>query len=137
MYSMSGLADRNLKLALTISVLGNGLTFIGFGLGSGALWLIIINVIWAFPFMLWLGTVRSIVASTVSEELKGRAFGTYDMFLGLTAVFAASFGALLWQVTGSLRFVWVLAGSRMILVTFLVAFLLRKIEIHQHPNSPK
>jgi hypothetical protein len=134
MYSMSGLADRNLKAALIIAVLGNGLAFIGFGLGSGALWLIIINIIWAFPFMLWLGTVRIIVASTVSEELKGRAFGTYDMFLGLTSMFATSFGALLWQVTGSLRLVWVLAGTGMMLVTFAVAYVLRKIEI-QHPNS--
>ena len=133
MYSMSGLADRNLRTALIVAVLGNGLTFIGFGFGSGALWLIIINIIWAFPFMIWLGTVRSIVASTVAEELKGRAFGTYDMVLGLTAMLATSFGALLWQITGSLRFVWILAGCGMILVTLVIGFVLSKIEMNGGP----
>ncbi|MFW9804999.1 MAG: MFS transporter [Candidatus Thorarchaeota archaeon] len=132
MYAMSGIADKNLKAALTAAVFGNGLTFVGFGLGSGDLWLIILNIIWAFPFMLWLGGVRSIVASTVSEELKGRAFGTYDMVLGLTAMFAASFGALLWQISGSLRLVWILAGIGMILVTFVIAFVLKRIEIHRN-----
>ncbi|MHA2070470.1 MAG: MFS transporter [Candidatus Thorarchaeota archaeon] len=133
MYTMSGLADRNLKAALVVAVFGNGLTFIGFGLGSGDMWLIVLNIIWAFPFMLWLGGVRSIVASTVSEELKGRAFGTYDMVLGLTAMFAASFGALLWQISGSLRLVWILAGCGMLVVTFVIAFILKRIEIHQIP----
>ncbi|MFX0055485.1 MAG: MFS transporter [Candidatus Hermodarchaeota archaeon] len=135
MYTMSGLADRNLKAALTAAVFGNGLTFVGFGLGSGELWLIVLNIIWAFPFMLWLGGVRSIVASTVSEELKGRAFGTYDMVLGLTAMFAASFGALLWQISGSLRLVWILAGIGMILVTFVIAFVLQRIDIHRNQLS--
>ncbi|MFX1270062.1 MAG: MFS transporter [Promethearchaeota archaeon] len=135
MYTMSGLADRNLKAALTAAVFGNGLTFVGFGLGSGELWLIVLNIIWAFPFMLWLGGVRSIVASTVSEELKGRAFGTYDMVLGLTAMFAASFGALLWQISGSLRLVWILAGIGMILVIFVIAFVLQRIDIHRNQLS--
>jgi MFS family permease len=132
MYTMSGLADRNLKAALVAAVLGNGLAFVGFGLGSGDLWLIVLNMLWAFPFMLWLGGVRSIVASTVSEELKGRAFGTYDMVLGLTAMFAAAFGALLWQISGSLRLVWILAGCGMLVATFVIAFILQRIEIHQN-----
>ncbi|MFW9911910.1 MAG: MFS transporter [Candidatus Thorarchaeota archaeon] len=133
MYSLSGLADKNLKAALVAAVFGNGLSFIGLALGSGDLWLIILNILWAFPFMVWLGTVRSIVASTVSEELKGRAFGTYDMVLGLTAMFAASFGALIWQISGSLRLVWMLAGIGMILITFVIAFILQRIQIH--PNQ--
>ncbi|MFW9887201.1 MAG: MFS transporter [Candidatus Thorarchaeota archaeon] len=129
MYSLSGLADKNLKAALIAAVFGNGLSFIGLSVGTGDLWLIVLNLLWAFPFMVWLGTVRSIVASTVSEELKGRAFGTYDMVLGLTAVFATSFGALLWQISGSLRLVWMLAGIGMILVTVVIAFIIRRIEI--------
>jgi MFS family permease len=134
MYSVSGFADRNVKTALVIAVLGNGLSFIGFGLGSGAIWLYMINIIWAFPFMLWLGSVRTIIANCVPEDLKGRAFGTYDMLAGLTAMFAASFGALLWQITGSLRFVWVLAGSGMMLVAFIIAFVLRRIDVIQNPR---
>ncbi|MFX1262527.1 MAG: hypothetical protein ACFFAZ_10590, partial [Promethearchaeota archaeon] len=59
----------------------------------------------------------------------GRAFGTYDMVLGLTAVFATSFGALLWQISGSLRLVWMLAGIGMILATVVIAFIIRRIEI--------
>ncbi|MHA2140720.1 MAG: MFS transporter [Candidatus Thorarchaeota archaeon] len=133
MYPVSGLADRNLKAALIVAVLGNGLSFIGLGFGSGDIWLYVINIIWAFPFMLWLGSVRSIIANSVPEDLKGRAFGTYDMLAGLTAMFAASFGALLWQISGSLRLVWILAGSGMILVTFVVAFVLQRIEISQGP----
>ncbi|MFW9968049.1 MAG: hypothetical protein ACFFEA_12920, partial [Candidatus Thorarchaeota archaeon] len=62
--------------------------------------------------------------------------GTYDMVLGLTAMLAASFGALLWQITGSLRFVWILAGCGMILVTILIGFVLSRIEMHGYP-SPK
>jgi MFS family permease len=127
MYPASNFADRNLKRALLAGVLGNGLVFIWFGLGTGVVQMYLINFVWALPFVLWTGAERSIIVLVVSEETKGRALGTYDLMMGIVSTIAMSFGGILWQLTDSLRLVWLIAGSIMVVCFVLLFPILRHI----------
>ncbi len=128
-YAVSGLADRNLKAALLFSMVGNGLVYIAFGLGSGALGLYVLNIIWAVPFIVWLGTERSLITANVPEESKGRALGTFQFLMGSTAMISALFGAMIWEITGSLRMVWTIAGVGMLCTVLILVPILRSVKV--------
>lgn len=127
MYGASNLADRNVKTGLVVSIFVNGLMFILLSVGSGVIELILINIVWASSYMVLLGSRNTIIACSVPEELKGRAFGTYDLFTGFTAFLAALIGAVLWQITSSLRFVWGITGIGIVAITPLIAIVVRRI----------
>ncbi|MBN2228692.1 MAG: hypothetical protein JW779_03790 [Candidatus Thorarchaeota archaeon] len=127
MYPASILADRNLKATLFVGVIGNAIIFVWFALGSGALMMYLINFFWAIPFVLWIGAERSIIVLVVSEETKGRALGTYDLLMGIIGIFAQLFGALVWEVTDSLRVVWMIAGIIMLLSSVALLGIMRYI----------
>jgi len=127
MYPASAIADRNLKGSLIIGVFGNALIFLWFSIGSGALMMYLINFVWALPFVLWIGAERSIIVLVVSEETKGRALGTYDLLMGIVGIFGQMFGAMIWQLTDSLRIVWAAAGIGMLISCFVLLILLRYI----------
>ncbi len=133
-YVVSGLADRNLKGALLLSMVGNGLVYIAFGFWSGASGLYLLNILWAVPFIVWLGTERSLITANVPEEAKGRALGTYHFLMSSTAMVSALFGALLWEVTGSLRTVWIIAGVGMLCTVLLLVPILRSVETGNPQN---
>jgi len=127
MYPASSFADRNLKRALMTGVVGNGFIFIWFSLGSGALMMYVINFFWAIPFVLWIGAERSIIVLSVSEETKGRALGTYDLLMGIIGMSGQLFGALIWELTDSLRVVYFVAGIGMCLSSILLFVVLRYV----------
>ena len=131
MYFASSLTDRNLKAALIIAVAGNGLAYVIWSLGSGGPLMFLLNFLWAIPFVVWVGAERSILILSVSEELKGRALGTFQVLMSFTSIIAASFGAYLWEISGSLRFVWGFAGIVMLCSLLLLIPLLKTINIHQ------
>ncbi|TFG34647.1 MFS transporter [Candidatus Thorarchaeota archaeon] len=131
MYPASIFADRNLKGATIIGILGNALIFLWFSVGTGALQMYLINFLWAIPFVLWIGAERSIIVLVVSKETKGRALGTYDLLMGLVGVIAAAFGALLWEITSSLRYVYAFAGVGMFVSLIILIPLLQYI----HPEN--
>ncbi|MBY8996678.1 MAG: hypothetical protein KGD60_03015 [Candidatus Thorarchaeota archaeon] len=131
MYPLSTFADRNLKRALLTGVIGNGFIMIWFSIGSGALMMYILNFFWAFPFILWIGAERSIIVLAVSEDTKGRALGTYDLLMGVLAMCGQLFGALIWELTDSLRVVYFIAGIGM----FLSSILLFAVLTHVHPPN--
>jgi len=132
MYPGSLLADRNLKATLFAGVFGNALILIWFSLGRGAFWLYIINFAWAIPFVLWTGSVKSIIVLVVSEEVKGRALGTYDLLMGFVMMTAQFTGASIWEISGSLRVVYGVAGVIAMATAILLSILLRYINI---PNN--
>ncbi len=136
MYFMSSLTDRNLKAALVSAVAGNGIVFIVFGIGGGVELVFFLNFIWALPFIVWLGAERSLLAANVPEEVKGRAFGTYTFIVNFIGIFTMSFGSILWEITGSLRFVWTLSGVGMFLTIFLLIPILRSIRIDTGRAEP-
>ncbi|TFG96386.1 MFS transporter [Candidatus Thorarchaeota archaeon] len=110
MYPASMVADKNLKATLIVGTVGNGVIFLWFSLGTGALMMYILNLLWAIPFVMFLGAERSIIVLVVSKETKGRALGTYDLLMGVVGMIAQLFGATLWGFTDSLRFVYNVAG---------------------------
>ncbi len=134
MYPASSFADRNLKRALLTGVVGNGFIFIWFSLGSGALMMYVINFFWAIPFVLWIGAERSIIVLSVSKETKGRALGTYDFLMGILGMFGQLFGALIWELTDSLRVVYFVAGIGMCLSSILLFVVLRNVN---PPNNKR
>jgi hypothetical protein len=129
MYPGSLLADRNLKATLFAGVFGNALIFMWFSLGSGAIWLYVINFAWAIPFVLWTGSVKSIIVLVVSEEVKGRALGTYDLLMGFVMMTAQFVGGSIWELTGSLRVVYGVAGVIAMATAVLLSILLKYIHI--------
>lgn len=137
MYPASILTDRHLKGVAIVGILGNAIIFVWFSIGTGALQLYLLNFLWAIPFVFWMGSERSIIVLVVSDEVKGRALGTYDLLMGSVGVVAAAFGAFLWQITDSLRYVYGLAGVGMLISVIILLPLLRYIhpENHQTMNS--
>ena len=135
-YFVSGYADKNLKGALIFAVIGNGLSFLAFGVASGVLMLFIINIGWAVPFIVWLGVERSILVANVPEEAKGRALGTYGFLMGTVSMVSQNVGAFIWTISGSLRFLWTLAGVGMIASTLILAIVLRKIDLSNDLSDP-
>ena len=134
MYPASSLADRNLKATLIAGVFGNAICFLWFSVGSGAIWLYVINFAWAIPFVLWTGSVKSIIVLVVSEEVKGRALGTYDLLMGVVSMTGQVIGASIWEISGSLRMVYGVAGFVALATTLLISVLLRFIHIPNHNN---
>ena len=132
MYPASRLADRNLKATLMAGVLGNAIVFLWFSQGSGVVMMYLINFVWAIPFVFWTGSVKSVIVLVVSEEIKGRALGTYDLMMGVVAMTAQIFGAAVWSISGSLRVVYSIAGLIGLLASILIFVLLRFIHI---PNN--
>ena len=131
MYPAGTFADWNLKRALLAGVIGNGIIFIWFSVGSGALSMYLINFFWAIPFVLWIGSQRSIIVLSVSEETKGRALGTYDFVMGILGMSGQIFGALLWELSGSLRVVYFVAGIGMLASSIFIFAILRNV----HPPN--
>ncbi len=127
MYPASSLTDKNLKRALMAGVVGNALIFVWFGLGAGVVQMYLINLLWAVPFVLWIGAERSIIVLVVSEETKGRALGTYDLLMGIVSMAAQAFGAIVWEQTGSLRLVWNISGVLALFCVVLLVPILRNI----------
>ncbi|MGY5876378.1 MAG: hypothetical protein RTU30_11585 [Candidatus Thorarchaeota archaeon] len=129
MYVSSKLADRNLKGAYLFAVISTGIVFIMFSIGSGVPLMFLINIIWAPPFIIWIGTERSLLVLIVPEEVKGRALGTWEFFMGFVGIIATMVGAILWDVTGSLRTVWGVAGIGMLATVLVFAPVLWHIKV--------
>jgi len=135
MYTISGLADRNVKRALLIAVFANTALIFAFAFLSGIPTLLVLNIVWALPVMLWIGAERSLVVSEINEEAKGRALGTYQFLMSSTNVVAASLGAFIWDVSGSLRFLWLICGFGSLGSSFVAAAGLHKIKLEPEEQS--
>ncbi|TFH05956.1 MAG: MFS transporter [Candidatus Thorarchaeota archaeon] len=137
MYHAATLADRNLKAALMVGIIGNAIVFLWFSIGSGAIMMYIINFVWAIPFVLYIGAERSIIVLVVSEETKGRALGTYDLLMGFIGIGAQLFGAMIWEITDSLRVVYAVAGVIALATSVILFVILMYIKIPKHRVEPE
>jgi MFS family permease len=124
MYKVTGIADRNVKAALIISLFANAVIMLIIGLGNGIVLMFIINIVWALFVAVWIGAERSIIIQDVSDEMKGRAMGTYTMFSMSTSMFAVNFGTWVWTSFGGLRFLWIICSLAETIFIVLVAFIL-------------
>lgn len=110
MYSLSSFADRGRRRALIVGLIVNAIIMILFGIGSGVLTMFALNILWAGPIVIWIGVERSLAIDGVVEQFKGRALGTYQLITSVTGLIATPVGALIWEFTSSLRFLWIISG---------------------------
>ena len=136
MYPASMITDKNLKATLIVGTVGNGIIFLWFSLGTGAMMMYILNLLWAIPFVMFLGAERSIIVLVVSEETKGRALGTYDLLMGVVGMIAQLFGAILWGFTDSLRFVYSVAGIIVLMNSIALIAILMRIKLPKKTTVP-
>ncbi|NWF95987.1 MAG: hypothetical protein HXY34_07560 [Candidatus Thorarchaeota archaeon] len=124
MHSASGIADRNKSRALLAAVVLNGVVYLLFSYGSGWLAMLLLNVFWAFPLMLWIGAERSLIVEGVGRERQGRALGTFQLLMSSTNLLAPVVGQAVYMASGSYRYLYGLSGVLNILtVTGVVAAL--------------
>ena len=129
LYSAGTLADKNVKVAQVSALVGNGLIVLAFSLVDGLLYLIVLNALWSLPVALWIGSENTIVAGSVAEEKKGRALGTYRYMLSIIGLFAYSFGAYIWELSGSLRVLYFFVGIECLLFVIILAIALSSIDL--------
>ncbi|MFX1368826.1 MAG: MFS transporter [Promethearchaeota archaeon] len=135
MYTVSGLADRNIKRALIVAVFANSVLIFAYAFLSGIPTLLLLNIIWALPVVLWIGAERSLIVSEISEEAKGRALGTYQFLMSSTNLVSANLGAFIWEASGSLRFLWLVCGFGTLGTSFVAAACLKKIDMKREINN--
>ena len=134
LYFAGTLADRNVKAAQIVALLGNAIIALLFSVFQGFWVLVTLNIAWALPVALWIGAENSIVSGSVTEEKKGRALGTYRYATSIAGFFAFSFGAYLWEITDSLIFLYKFAGIGTLLFILVMAVALKSIDL---PNRQK
>ena len=127
LYFAGTLADRNVKVAQIVALLGNGIIVLAFSIVQGFWPLVSLQVLWALPIALWIGAENTIVSGSVSEEKKGRALGTYRYATSMAGFFAFSFGAYIWEISDNLRFLFQFAGIGTLLFIIVMALILRSI----------
>ncbi|MHA1908244.1 MAG: MFS transporter [Candidatus Thorarchaeota archaeon] len=128
-YYGGKLADKNVKPALWLGILSNIFVLGTFAFGSGIEVLVILNILWAFPIVVWLSSERVLIVQGVSEEMKGRAFGTYQVVISLVQIVAMNMGAWIWTAFGSLRVVFIIATGIMTITLVPLAIALYKIKM--------
>jgi MFS family permease len=126
-YTLGGFADRKPKASLLLAVILNTAVWFGLAFGSGFYLLLFLNVVWAFPIMTWIGSERSLAVRDVENEMKGRALGTYQFLMSATQLLGAPMGAVIWDVTGSLRFLWLFSAYASIFMVVILAAALRSV----------
>ncbi|MHA2140717.1 MAG: MFS transporter [Candidatus Thorarchaeota archaeon] len=127
MHTISGFVDRHLKKALLFAVIANGIMIGVFSFSGGVWTLLLLNIVWAIPVVMWIGSERTLVVQDVDEENKGRALGTYQFIISSTNLFSSPFGALIWTITGSLRNLWAIASVGGLMSTLVLGGALKSM----------
>ncbi|MFW9926116.1 MAG: hypothetical protein ACFFDM_05035 [Candidatus Thorarchaeota archaeon] len=120
MYNVGSATDKNIRAALIAGTFATALIVGLYSYGVSVLDLIILNILLAAPIVIWSGAEKTLAVNGVSNELKGRALGTYQLMMSSTRLFGQFIGAILWDFFGSLRVVFGIASiGGMILVVGL------------------
>jgi len=130
MYNLSGLAGRKTRLGLVISLISNSMIMVAIGLGSGIIFLLLLNIVWAAPILVWTASEGVLMVNGVPPELKGTAIGLFSSTTSATGLFAAPLGAIVWSISGSLRFLWILSGGLAVGFAVLAWFALKRVKLH-------
>jgi len=137
MYNLSGLAGRKTRLGLSISLIFNSLIMVAVGFGSGVFLLLLLNIVWAAPILVWTATEGVLMVNGVPPELRGTAIGIFSSTTSATGLFAAPLGAIVWSFTGSLRFLWIFSGGLAIGFAVLAWFALKRVKFHIEKSKLK
>jgi len=128
-YTISGLADKNLRASLMAGVIGNSLMIGVCGAGNGLLLAFAVNFTWAPLMILWIGAENSLIAANVSEEAQGRAMGIYSLMLNSLGIISAPIGAFLWVSLGSLRSLYMLTSVASLPFLILLGYVLKTVRV--------
>jgi MFS family permease len=129
MYTLSGAAGKRTKSGLLLSLAANSLIMTALGLGSDAWLFVVINMVWAAPFVLWIATEVILTINGVPSNMRGRALGIFQLAVSTSSLIAAPIGAFIWTSSGSLRFLWVLSGVLAISFTSVAWWVLKRVKI--------
>jgi MFS family permease len=135
MYNVSGLTDRNVRVALIFAIWSTAVIVGLFAISSGVLALIVLNIVWAAPLVIWTGAENSLAVNGVSDEMKGRALGTYQLLMSSTRLFGSFFGAILWDYFGSLRTVFSIASVGGLIIVVGLTYALMSIKIQKKSQA--
>jgi MFS family permease len=137
MYTLSGAAGKRTKSSLVLSLVANSVIMTVLGLGSDAWLFVVINMIWAAPFILWIATEVILTINGVPTHMKGRALGIFQLAVSTSSLIAAPIGACIWTYSGSLRFLWVLSGVLAISFTSVAWWVLKRVKIRSAIKKAK
>ena len=130
MYNLSGIAGRKTRAGLFVSLIANSLIMVAIGIGSGIWFLFLLNIIWAAPILVWTASEGVLMVNGVPQNMKGTAIGMFSSTTSATGLFAAPLGAIVWSISGSLRFLWILSGALAIGFAVLAWFALKRVKLH-------
>ena len=130
MYGVGSATDRNIRFAMIAALFSTAVIVGLFAYGNNLLDLIILNILLAAPIVVWSGAEKTLAVNGVSNEMKGRALGTFQFLMSSTRLVGQFIGALLWEHFGSLRTVYGISSiAGMILVVVLTyALMTLKLE---------
>jgi MFS family permease len=131
MYTLSGIAGRSTKVGLILSLIGNSVIMMAIGMGSGVWMLVLLNGIWAAPIIIWTAAEGALTVNGVPSDMRGTALGLFSSATSATGLFAAPLGALVWSISGSLRFLWMMSGGLAIGFAVLAWWALKRVKIHR------
>lgn len=137
MYTLSGAAGKRTKSGLVLSLAANSVIMTALGLGSDAWLFVVINMIWAAPFVLWIATEVILTINGVPPLMRGRALGIYQLAVSTSSLIAAPIGAFIWIYFGSLRFLWILSGVLAISFTSVAWWVLKRVKIRLAAKQSK
>ncbi len=120
MYAVGSATDRNIRLAMIAALFSVAVVLGLFAYGTSFEDLVILNILLAAPIVVWSGAEKTLAVNGVSNEMKGRALGTFQFLMSSTRLVGQFMGALLWDYLGSLRTVYGISSiAGMILVVGL------------------
>jgi MFS family permease len=106
MYGIGSATDRNIRFTMIAALFSTAIIVGLFAYGTSLQDLIILNVLLAAPIVVWSGAEKTLAVNGVSNEMKGRALGTFQFLMSSTRLFGQFIGATLWDYFGSLRIVY-------------------------------
>jgi MFS family permease len=129
MYGIGTATDRNIRAALIAGTFSTALIVGLYSYGTTVLDLVILNILLAAPIVIWSGAEKTLAVNGVSNEMKGRALGTYQFVMSTTRLFAQSIGAILWDTLGSLRAVYGIASIFGMIVVVGITYALMTLKL--------
>ncbi len=136
MYSIGTATDRNIRVALVVGTFSTAAIVGLYSFGSTVLDLIILNILLAAPIVIWSGAEKTLAINGVSNEMKGRALGTFQFMMSSTRLFGQFIGALLWDHFGSLRTVYGISSIAGMFLVVGLAYALRSLKLEYKGESP-
>ena len=129
MYGVGSATDRNIRFALIAGLFSTAFVVGLYAYGHTFLDLLLVNILLAVPIVIWSGAEKTLAVNGVSNEMKGRALGTYQFLMASTRLVGQFTGALLWDHFGSLRVVFGIASMAGMVLVIWVTYALMTLKL--------